>query len=338
MVGLPTNVNNYIPLSDSKSIRKISLINFSIPESGGPTELDLNDPAHMLLDMSDLGFSYDVNVSSSGIVTRKIKEKDINLKILVNYATNSSGRYDTGTTTYDALTQFLSKLKVSQWSTTDFDRRGIASRTVPDLVLRWDVPTEASAAINPDGVLSRYRDVVVTDIQWTEVDKQYQGILVDLTLKPVSPWYYRVVKSFTNKSISANGSFTVDMDKTVQYPYLPEDADIYAPIKYNIKLSTSSSISGWHNIKFANQGSGSSDKEVMSFYAPLNAEVNFGNLRNVPYIISGANSMWECLLPGSPTELQLIPEALSAHYYLKFTIDVAGTYRADVEFNIPIRN
>ena len=73
MVGLPTNTNMYLPLADSPSIRKVSLVNFS----NEGYELSLNGPAFIMLDMSDLGMSYDIESIGSGIVSRKLKEKDI---------------------------------------------------------------------------------------------------------------------------------------------------------------------------------------------------------------------------------------------------------------------
>lgn len=71
MVGLPTNTNMYLPLADSPSIRKVSLVNFS----NEGYELSLNGPAFIMLDMSDLGMSYDIESIGSGIVSRKLRRK-----------------------------------------------------------------------------------------------------------------------------------------------------------------------------------------------------------------------------------------------------------------------
>lgn len=207
MVGFPTNTNIYAPLRDDPGIRKISLCNFSL----GDVVLDFNNPACILLDVSDLGFSYDIKVTPSGMVSREVKDKDIVLKILINYKerTITSGTYvDWDATTYDALNDFLGKLGISK-SKTVTDRRGVLSKDIPDLVLKWDTPSKDGVKANssdPYGVLSRYRDVVVSDIQWTEVDKQYQGIIVDLTLKPIGPWYYRRVVEWYNVALGSSYS------------------------------------------------------------------------------------------------------------------------------------
>lgn len=61
-VGLPTNTNLYMPLADSPAIRKLSLRNFSRNDGA----LSLNGPAYVLLDVSDLGTSFDLKMLGSG--------------------------------------------------------------------------------------------------------------------------------------------------------------------------------------------------------------------------------------------------------------------------------
>lgn len=349
MVGFPTNTNVYAPLRNDPGIRKISLCNFSL----GDVVLDFNNPACILLDVSDLGFSYDISVTDGGVVSRKVKDKDIVLKILVNYKerTISAGTFvDWDATTYDALNDFLGKLGISKNSDVK-DRRGIKSSTIPDLVLKWDTPSVNGVYADPNdnyGVLSRYRDVVISDIQWTEVDKQYQGIVVDLTLKPIGPWYYRHVIDITDiylgtsyTTLPSGGNQRYILDTSV----LPKDADLNSPIKYDlgicVKSHSNTTLNSVGCLQFRHS---INTNEVFAAY--MSFEYNsynprwshFGNLRGTPYAINSTNAEWGALLPGSPNELYLLPEVNLGSCYFQAKVDGVSSPKVDVkiEYNIPI--
>lgn len=351
MVGFPTNTNIYAPLRDDPGIRKISLCNFSL----GQYVLDFNNPACVLLDISDLGFSYDINVTPSGMVSRKVKDKDIVLKILINYkerATTSGTYVDWDATTYDALNDFLAKLGTAKTKTTT-DRRGIFSKDVPDLVLKWDTPSKSGVKANssdPYGVLSRYRDVVISDVQWTEVDKQYQGIIVDLTLKPIGPWYYRRVFEWCDVNLGTSyasipGTGSLVNRQILKAGVLPEDADLQSPIKYDIGLKvnrhSSSTANAFGSIQFRHSINISDVQAVymnFDYSSTVYQWSHFGNLRNVPYIINGDRATWCNLLPGSPNEMYLLPEVNANDFYIQARVDGVSSPNVDfkIEYDIPI--
>lgn len=351
MVGFPTNTNVYAPLRNDPGIRKISLCNFSL----GDVVLDFNNPACILLDVSDLGYSYDISVTNAGVVNRKVKDKDIVLKILLNYKerTIAAGTFvDWDATTYDALNDFLAKLGTSKDANVK-DRRGIKSSSVPDLVIKWDTPSKDGVKANSSdnyGVLSRYRNVVVSDIQWTEVDKQYQGIVVDLTLKPIGPWYYRYVVEWYEATLGTSyvtlpGSASNPGRTILKSGILPADADLNSPIQYDFGMC----VTTHNNTTLNSTGcltlrNSINTNEVFAAY--MNFEYNsssprwshFGNLRGTPYAINSNNAEWGALLPGSPNELYLLPEVNANDFYMQARVDGISSPKVDVkiEYDIPI--
>lgn len=321
-VGLPTNVNKYMPMANSSLIRKISLINYS----ANGQETNLNSEAFCLLNCSDLGMSYDIKTSGSGIIKREMKEKDIVMKILINHTYSNGARE----TTYDGLTDFLKRLK--GWDTTP-DRRGLLPRTVPDLALKWTVPTEGGFTVN------RYRDVVVTDIQWTEISQQYQGIVVDLTLKPIGPWYYRYTYLFTNQSMYSSGTRLSGMQ--FLYSGYPIDINLFGDIRYDICIDNTlltSDMPATIELEgpVLNQRMAARVMVSNKYKAEYQRKVHFGNLRGQPYIVSNGGYTWDGLLPNSPTHLTLIPEGSVSDFYITIYSWLSFTANVNVEFNVPI--
>lgn len=332
MVGLPTNTNMYIPMSDNPSIRKVSIINFSNDDY----ELGLNGPAFVMLDMSDLGLSYDIKSTGNGVTSKSLKEKDITMKIAINYVPDSSGNPVSGATTYDALTFFLSKLRSKPGN---IDRRGCNISTLPDLCLKWDVPTNRSnVMLGQRAVVSRYRDIVVTDMQWTEVDKQYQAIILDLTIKPIGPWYYRIIGSTTVKSTNSSSFTRVSPSFThFNQSAAKLDMDLYVPFRYGIKMKPTTISSGnqFGSIELQIDNT----LETQAFYAYFSTSDNgiyMGNLRGVPYIINSDKLTSQNILPGSPLALSPCTNGYLNYiaFNLKSSVNITAEY--DVELNVPI--
>lgn len=331
MVGLPTNTNMYLPLADSPSIRKVSLVNFS----NDGYELSLNGPAFIMLDMSDLGMSYDIESIGSGIVSRKLKEKDITLKVAINYKPDSTGAPVSGATIYDGLTFFLSKLR----NVPDgVDRRGCNIKDIPDLCLKWDVPTKNN------GVTSRYRDIVITDIQWTEVDKQIQAIIVDLTIKPLGPWYYRFKYSYTGTSNMYFNSNTSSFTNWAYFrelgsSYAKEDMDLSSPFRYGVHIKPRSmEVSSAYGLLEFGSNINSMTQAFYAYLTTMSSDlgVYFGNLRGTPYIINGEQNTSQNLLPGSPTDLMVCTEGYNANVQFKLRSSVTMGYDLELEYDIPI--
>lgn len=348
--GKPVNTNMYIPNANSMGLRRIALVNYSQPVA--KQRLELNHPAFVLLDMSDLGYSYDVKKTQAGIVTRDLKDKDITMKVAVNFKPSTgssiSDNFDvpmSNTSIYDGLEDFLARLGPNRSTTKVYDRRGILGNDVPDLAIEWKVPTGGNA------MKTRYRDVVITDIQWTEVSTQYQAIVVDLTLKPVGPWYYRLTNSKT--ALSVDGQVVTSLASSVfsANQIFVDDIDMDGQILYGLKIDPyTSGGSSSNRVVGCYQISNSYTNDTEAFYGVGYTgshndagAIYCGNLRGTPYIMSQEQPMWGMLLPGSPPELYITPGGIAIstglQFYFKWSTTQAANFMCDfyAEINVPIK-
>lgn len=361
-VGLPTNTNLYMPLADSPAIRKLSLRNFSRNDGA----LSLNGPAYVLLDVSDLGSSFDLKILGSGAYDKTQKQKDINLKILINYMPDPSD--PTGKTPmanksiYDALEDFLMKIGSSDPNNAkNYDRRGFDSMALPDLCLLWDTPTGGDTVTK-----TRYKDVAITEVQWTQVDKQYQGIIVELGLKPLSRWYYRIVKEivrqdYTPQKYVACGPFE-DSSGRIKYGNIaavnelnPSHADFTgaivdadAEIPWGVRMHLHSNSSSKNNnlyygilwLPFTSYPSSERTGKI-TFQSRWNTSklICIGNLRGVPYM-NGDQDVNESnyVMPGSPTNVVLRPGGFySSTDYFALSVEQEVFVAGEVEYHLPLR-
>lgn len=362
-VGLPTNTNLYMPLADSPAIRKLSLKNFSRNDGA----LSLNGPAYVLLDVSDLGTSFDLKMLGSGAYDKTQKQKDINLKILINYMPDPSD--PTGKTPmanksiYDALEDFLMKIGSADPSNAvNYDRRGFDSMALPDLCLLWDTPTAGDTVTK-----TRYKDVVVTEVQWTQVDKQYQGIIVELSLKPISRWYYRIVKEIVRYDYPAqkyvtcgpmetsSGGMTYGTIASINElnpshadfagAIVDPDADIPWGVRMKMDSHTASSKRG--NIYFGMLSipfvayPQSQRNGIITFQSKWNTTklICMGNLRGVPYLnVEEDVRESNFVMPGSATNVVIRPGGFSSQeYYIKLCVEQEIFVNGEVEYHLPLR-